>query len=158
MNAENWTAVAGVAAIVIAVATVIYMAVSIFQGRMMLKSFRLSLLQTLRDMATSKDTGLSSMFTDDLFLRLYEQIFPRDYKKVEKVLADNEITPNKLLTEYVKRKLEAQQLGQEFQKRVASNMQDPFLGMCADEPELMDEVTESIMQAREQHPLRQTGG
>ena len=31
---------------------------------------------------------------------------------------------------------------------------DPFLGMFRDEPELVDEVTRSAMDARERHPLR----
>jgi hypothetical protein len=32
------------------------------------------------------------------------------------------------------------------------------LGVFADEPELMDQVVESAMVAREQHPLRHAGG
>jgi hypothetical protein len=35
---------------------------------------------------------------------------------------------------------------------------DTMLGMFADEPELLDEVVESAMQARERDPLRQTVG
>lgn len=35
---------------------------------------------------------------------------------------------------------------------------DPILGMFADEPELMDQVMESAMTARELHPLRQPNG
>ncbi len=35
---------------------------------------------------------------------------------------------------------------------------DPFLGMFADEPELIDQVMESTMMAREAHPLRQSNG
>jgi hypothetical protein len=35
---------------------------------------------------------------------------------------------------------------------------DVFLGMLAQEPELINQVVESTMQAREDHPLRQTGG
>ncbi len=31
---------------------------------------------------------------------------------------------------------------------------DPFLGMFKDEPELVDEITRSTMEARERHPLR----
>ncbi len=31
---------------------------------------------------------------------------------------------------------------------------DPVLGMFRDEPELIDEVTRSAMEARERHPLR----
>jgi hypothetical protein len=36
--------------------------------------------------------------------------------------------------------------------------EDAFLAMFAEEPELIDQVTESAMKAREAHPLRQTGG
>lgn len=35
---------------------------------------------------------------------------------------------------------------------------DPFLGMFAHEPELIDQVIELAMRAREEHPLRQPGG
>jgi len=35
---------------------------------------------------------------------------------------------------------------------------DPFLGMCADEPALIDQVVASAMQARAEHPLRACGG
>lgn len=31
---------------------------------------------------------------------------------------------------------------------------DPFLGMFRNEPELIDDVTRSAMEARERHPLR----
>ena len=36
--------------------------------------------------------------------------------------------------------------------------QDVFLGMFAEEPEVIDRMLETAMQAREQHPLRQSGG
>jgi hypothetical protein len=36
----------------------------------------------------------------------------------------------------------------------AEAQSDPFLGMCANEPTLMDEVVASAMQARTEHPLR----
>ena len=32
--------------------------------------------------------------------------------------------------------------------------EDPFLGMFKDEPELVDEITRSAMEARERHSLR----
>ena len=35
---------------------------------------------------------------------------------------------------------------------------DPFLGMFSNEPELVDQVIESAMKAREEHPLRQNSG
>jgi hypothetical protein len=34
---------------------------------------------------------------------------------------------------------------------------DPVLGMFADVPDLMDEIVEEAMQARERHPLRSGG-
>lgn len=36
-----------------------------------------------------------------------------------------------------------------------SSEKDPLLGMFADEPELMDQIVESTLQAREVDPLRQ---
>lgn len=39
----------------------------------------------------------------------------------------------------------------------AEGAQDSFLGMFADEPELMDQVVRSGMQSRESHPLRLEG-
>lgn len=44
------------------------------------------------------------------------------------------------------------------QLEVAEAANDPFLGMLAQEPELMDQVIELAMRAREEHPLRQSGG
>lgn len=41
---------------------------------------------------------------------------------------------------------------------VAETTDDVFLGMFAQEPELIDQVMESAMRAREAHPLRQSGG
>jgi hypothetical protein len=35
--------------------------------------------------------------------------------------------------------------------------EDPILGMFSDVPELMDEIVEEAMQARERHPLRSGG-
>lgn len=35
---------------------------------------------------------------------------------------------------------------------------DPLLGMFADEPEVIDRVIESVMAARETHPLRPVDG
>ncbi len=35
---------------------------------------------------------------------------------------------------------------------------DPLLGLFAEEPELVDQLLESAMQAREKHPLRQSHG
>jgi hypothetical protein len=36
----------------------------------------------------------------------------------------------------------------------AEGVNDPLLGMLAHEPELMDQVMESVIRAREEHPLR----
>jgi hypothetical protein len=44
------------------------------------------------------------------------------------------------------------------QLEVAPPTVDVFLGLFAQEPELIDQVVESVMQAREQHSLRQSGG
>ncbi len=44
------------------------------------------------------------------------------------------------------------------QLEVAPPAVDVFLGLFAQEPELVNQVVESVMQAREQHPLRQSGG
>jgi hypothetical protein len=44
------------------------------------------------------------------------------------------------------------------QLEVAPPMVDVFLGLFAQEPELIDQVVESVMQVHEQHPLRQSGG
>lgn len=41
---------------------------------------------------------------------------------------------------------------------VVTGSDDRFLGMLADEPDLMDQVTESAMRGREEHPLRQASG
>jgi hypothetical protein len=40
----------------------------------------------------------------------------------------------------------------------AETQSDLFLGMCADEPTLMDEVVALAMQARAEHPLRACRG
>jgi hypothetical protein len=45
-----------------------------------------------------------------------------------------------------------------IKEMVARAVSDPFLGMLADEPELIDQVTEEAMRAREEHPLRQSRG
>lgn len=58
------------------------------------------------------------------------------------------------------RRCTLEQLIQELieQVGVAKTTNDPFLGMFAHEAELIDQVIESAMRAREEHPLRQTGG
>ena len=43
------------------------------------------------------------------------------------------------------------------QTRMTELIQNNLLGMFADEPELMDQAMESVMSAREQHPLRYAG-
>lgn len=43
------------------------------------------------------------------------------------------------------------------QTRVAALEENHLLGMFADEPQLMDQVVESSMIARERHALRSTG-
>lgn len=44
------------------------------------------------------------------------------------------------------------------QMEVSETASDPFLGMFAREPELIDQVIASTMMAREAHPLRQPDG
>lgn len=44
------------------------------------------------------------------------------------------------------------------QLEAAEATNDPFLGMFSDEPELIDQVMESAMMAREAHSLRQPNG
>lgn len=41
---------------------------------------------------------------------------------------------------------------------VAEARSDPFLGMWAQEPQMVDELIESAMTAREEHPLRLSSG
>jgi len=43
-------------------------------------------------------------------------------------------------------------------KDQVNQLPDPLLGMFADEPDLMDEIVDSAMRARESHPLRRSGG
>ncbi len=44
------------------------------------------------------------------------------------------------------------------QMEIFETTDDPFLGMFADDPELIDQVMEFTMMAREAHPLRQSNG
>jgi len=44
------------------------------------------------------------------------------------------------------------------QMEVSEIADEPFLGMFADEPELIDQMMASTMMAREAHPLRQSNG
>jgi hypothetical protein len=155
MSAEGWTALATV---VIAVATIAYMAVSIFQGRMMLKSFRLNLLQTLTDMVTSKDTDVASAVIREAFVQGCKEAFPRDYEEINKAISSARDNLPELVRQRMEQAIEIERIVREGRQKLFSSRPDPFLGMCADEPELIDQITESAMQAREQHPLRQTGG
>lgn len=41
---------------------------------------------------------------------------------------------------------------------IVAAAEDPLLGMFVDEPDLIDEIVDSAMQARETHPLRQANG
>ena len=47
---------------------------------------------------------------------------------------------------------------QDLVKDLLARASDPLVGMFADEPELIDEVVESAMRARENQPLRRAGG
>ena len=44
------------------------------------------------------------------------------------------------------------------QMEMSETAHEPFLGMFADEPELVDQMMESTMMARERHSLRQSNG
>ena len=75
-------------------------------------------------------------------VQLDEQTLARAMKLAE----SRHCTLDELIRDVIE-KLEAFKVGDE-----------PFLGMFADEPELIDQVMESVMMAREAHPLRQSNG
>lgn len=75
-------------------------------------------------------------------LQLDEQTVARALK----LAASRQCTLEELIKEVVER-LEAPDAAGE-----------PFLGMFADEPDLIDQVVVSTMMARETHPLRQSNG
>jgi hypothetical protein len=52
------------------------------------------------------------------------------------------------------RQCSLEELIRDLLQQVQQLPQDPYLGMLADEPELIDQVIESAMKAREEHPLR----
>ncbi|HEY9841596.1 MAG TPA: hypothetical protein V6D23_14130 [Candidatus Obscuribacterales bacterium] len=66
----------------------------------------------------------------------------KTYQLAEKLAGNLDVSIAELIS-----RLLSQQVGQ------GPNL----LGLLADEPELMDEVMESVHQARETHPLRQAG-
>jgi len=74
------------------------------------------------------------------------QLDAKTLKCAQQLAASRHCTLNELIMEIIE---------QLDSKKAATN---PFLGMFADEPELIDEALESAMKAREEHPLRQTNG
>ena len=68
------------------------------------------------------------------------QLDDKTFERAQRVAASRHRTVEDLLTEIIER-LEA-----------VESAEDPFLGMFADESELMEQVVESAMQAREERP------
>ena len=74
------------------------------------------------------------------------QLDEQTVERALKLAASRQCTLEELIKEVVER-LEAPDAASE-----------PFLGMFADEPDLIDQVMVSTMMARETHPLRQSNG
>lgn len=74
------------------------------------------------------------------------QLDDKTFEHAQRMAASRHRTIEALIKEII------EQLG------ASDSTEDPFLGMFADEPELMDQVVQSAMQAREEHPLRPAGG
>ena len=87
-----------------------------------------------------KDEGRETMETIAL------QLDPQTLARARRFAALRHRTLEELLTEIIA------SLG------TAEAQHDLFLGMCADEPTLMDQVVASAMQARVEHPLRTCSG
>jgi hypothetical protein len=73
------------------------------------------------------------------------QLDTQTLERARKLAASRQCTLEELLKDLI-----------EYLERIAGG-DDPFLGMFADEPILIDQVVASAMQAREAHPLRQNG-
>ena len=74
------------------------------------------------------------------------QLDPKTLELARRLVASRRCTLEELITEAIE------------QLATVSAGEDAFLGMFAHEPELIDQVVESAMEAREIHPLRQTHG
>ncbi|MCS6861565.1 MAG: hypothetical protein NZT92_14750 [Abditibacteriales bacterium] len=74
------------------------------------------------------------------------QLDPQTLERARRLAASRHVTLEELIKEVV------EQLGG------VEAEHDPFWGMFAHEPELVDQVVASAMQAREEHSLRQPSG
>jgi len=74
------------------------------------------------------------------------QIDEQTLERAQRLAESRRCTLEELIKEII------EQLG------VAEAANDPFLGMFAHEPELIDQIIESAMKAREEHPMRQSSG
>jgi hypothetical protein len=66
--------------------------------------------------------------------------------RVQRLAAVRQITPEELIRELV------------TQAEEAAPVKDPFLGLLADEPELIEQIVEEAMIARERYPFRAQDG
>ncbi len=82
------------------------------------------------------------------------QLNPQTLARARQLAIRRRCTLEELIEEIVKQFSTAEETVLE----VGKEMDDPILGMFADEPELMDEVLEDIMNSREAYQLRVTDG
>jgi hypothetical protein len=80
--------------------------------------------------------------TQTLQLELDEQTADR----VQRLAAERQITPEELIRDLV------------AQADEPAPVKDPFLGLLADEPELIEQIVEEAMTARERYPFRAPNG
>ena len=74
------------------------------------------------------------------------QLDPKTLELARQLVASRRCTLEELITEAIE------------QLATVKGGDDTFLGMFAHDPELIDQVIESAMDARERHPLRQRHG
>lgn len=74
------------------------------------------------------------------------QLAPKTLELARQLVASRRCTLEELITEAIE------------QLATVSAGEDAFLGMFAREPELIDQIVESALEARERHPLRQRHG
>jgi len=82
------------------------------------------------------------------------QLNPQTLARARQLAIRRRCTLEELIEEIVKQFSTAEETVLE----VGKERDDPILGMFADEPELMDEVLEDIMNSREAYQLRVTNG
>ena len=73
------------------------------------------------------------------------QLDEQTAQRIHRLAESRRCSPEQLIKEVIE------------QLAVAETETDPFLGMLAREPELMDRIVESAMRARQEHPLRHGG-